>query len=109
MQVVSAQPGFYGLEYFETEDGLDLDFSSSAIVAYCIDQSNPDRPDCIPVLLDSFAGGNALLRPDGHVEYVGTEYDSIAKWLEDMRSSHFNSKRQKLARQAKAAAAEKAK
>ncbi len=99
MQVIPAQPGYFALGHIESEDGLGLELTKTAIIAWCIDQ---DDPECIwpsPVILDPQHAAYAFLRPDGGVEgnLGDCDYPSVEVWLERKRLDHFQGKVSRLA------------
>lgn len=94
MQVVPAHPDYFALGYLESEDGLDIELTRTAIIAWCIDQENPDCIWPLPVMLDPQHEVCAVLRPDGVVEGNECDFDypSVEVWLEKKRIEHFRGK-----------------
>ena len=100
MQTIPAPLGYFALSYFESEDGFDVELTKTAIIAWCIDQEDPECVWPFPVMLDPLHGALAILRPDGVVEgnQGDCDYPSVEVWLETKRLEHFKGKVSRLAR-----------
>ena len=86
MNIIAAPVGYFALSYCAGEfEGDDIELVKTAILGWCIDQSDPSCVWPTSILLDPYASDAATLRPDGAVEGLDGDFLSATAWLEQKR------------------------
>lgn len=84
-QIIPAHQGYFALDYCFGEHDGSLEVFKTPVIAWQIDDSDPDWVFPVPVLLDPQTITRGILCPDGSVEGGADCWPSLEAWSENKR------------------------